>query len=195
MLVRAKEILDLEIKTLQNLSLKNNNIERAVDLLVNCKGKIIFIAMGKAGKVSDKIAATLSSTGTPAIYVNAAEAQHGDLGIVSADDVIIAMSNSGKTREVISTIMLSKKAFSCQIIGICSSVNTPMAEQCDFVIELGTITEACPFGLAPTCSTIAMMGIGDILSILTMEQKQFTKERYGLLHHSGYIGSVLKENT
>ncbi len=191
MLTKAKEIIDLQIATLNNIPL--DNIEEAVSLLKECNGKIVFLGVGKAGIIAKKIAATMSSTGTPAIFVSPSEAVHGDLGIIQDQDIIVALSNSGKTQEVLLALSLCKKAFTCKVIGICGSANSEMGTYCDLVLEIGTIKEACPFGLAPTSSTLAMLAIGDILSVLLMEVKEFTLEDYALRHHSGYINFLIKE--
>lgn len=194
MISRAKEILELEIKALEQLPM-SPEIEICVGLLATCQGKIVFTGMGKAGLVAQKIAATLSSTGTPAVFMHPGEARHGDLGIISNNDIIVAMSNSGKTHEVLLTLELCKKTFTCPIIGICSTRESELSKLCDLVLEIGKVEEACPFGLAPTSSTTAMIVLGDILSILTMEEKKFTVEEYAKRHHGGYLGELAKEKS
>lgn len=191
MLERAKEILELEIKALQQLPL-NSDIEKLVNLIIACKGKIIFTGMGKAGLVAKKIASTFSSTGTPSFFMHPGEAVHGDLGVLDPNDLVICMSNSGKTKEILLTISLIRSLYpTIKILGICGTKESPMGQACNFVLEIGEIKEPCPFGLAPTASTTAMIVIGDILSILIMEAKHFTIDEYGLRHHGGYIGEII----
>lgn len=192
MIERAKQILQMEIDALSSLPL-TEEIEKCVKLFASCKGKIVFLSMGKSGIVSRKIAALLSSTGSPAIFINPAESAHGDLGILCNEDIIVAVSNSGKTHEVLLSLKLCKAAFTCPIIGITSSKDSEMAEYCDLILATGKIKEACPFALAPTCSTTCVMVLGDILTILTMEEKKFTIEEYAKRHHSGYISVLIKE--
>lgn len=187
---RAKEILELEIEALKNLTL--NNLDEVVNEILNCQGKVVFTSMGKSGAISKKIASTFSSTGTPSLFMHPGEAAHGDLGILSSNDLIIAMSNSGKTKELVLTLELSRKLFpNIKIIGICGSKESDMCKYCDLVLEIGTIKEPCPFGLAPTASTTVMAVVGDIIAIILMESKNFSKEEYGKRHHGGYIGTLI----
>lgn len=192
MIERAKQLLEKEIQALQTLPL-DENIETCVKLFKECKGKVVFFGMGKAGIVSKKIAATLSSTGTPAMFIHPGEAAHGDLGMVSDNDVIVALTNSGKTKEILLILKLCKSLFSCPIVGITSSKTAKISLYCDLILEIGKVKEICPFGLAPTSSTTVMMCLGDILAVLTMEEKGFTIEDYGKRHHGGYLGKVVKE--
>jgi arabinose-5-phosphate isomerase len=192
MISRVKEILQQEIDALSSMPLDEQIIDQVINLLYNCKGKVIFMGMGKAGLVGTKIAASMSSMGTPSFFVHAGEMQHGDLGMIDDGDVVIALSNSGKTHEVLLSLELCKKTFSCSIIGITATKESELGKLCDLVLEIGKIKEACPFGLAPTCSTTAMMVLGDILTILLSEKKKFTLEDYGKRHHGGYLGSVIR---
>lgn len=193
MLERAKEIVEIQSRAIANLPI-DSSIEKCVKMFVACKGKVVFTGMGKAGLVARKIAATLSSTGTPAIFLHPGEASHGDLGMITNDDIIVAMSNSGKTYEVLLTLELCQKAFTCPIIGITSNPEADMAKFCSLILKIGEIKEVCPFGLAPTTSTTTMMVLGDVLSVLTMEEKKFTLFEYAQRHHGGYIGSLIREN-
>ncbi len=192
MILRAKKILEQEIEGLLALPI-DDRIEQAVNMILACQGKIVITGMGKAGIIAKKIAATMSSTGTPAIFIHAGETQHGDLGIVSNQDLIIALSNSGKTYEVLLFLELAKKTFTCPVIGISGLANSEFSKYCDLNLEIGKVKEVCPFGLAPTTSTTCMLMLGDILSVLVMEEKQFTLEKYGTLHHGGYLGSMIRE--
>tara|TARA_A100001011_G_scaffold363972_2_gene414302 strand:- start:4249 stop:4836 length:588 start_codon:yes stop_codon:yes gene_type:complete len=187
MLNRAKEIINKEIEALKNIPI-DENIKTAVDILSSCRGKVVFCGMGKAGLVAKKISATFSSTGTPSIFLHPGEAQHGDLGVIGDGDVIVALSNSGKTREVIETMLLTRNIGNNTIISITSDLDSRLANVSDLAISIGKTDEAGPFGLVPTSSTIAMMAVGDVLCLLTMENKGFTKDEYSKRHHGGYIG-------
>jgi arabinose-5-phosphate isomerase len=187
---RIQQIIQTELDAINGL--KFEGIDEVVELITSSSGKVIFTGMGKAGLVARKIAATLSSTGTPSVFIHPGEAQHGDLGVISDNDIIIAMSNSGKTEEVLLTLKLCKRTFPCKIIGITASKESEMSSLCDYTLEIGKIKEACPFGLAPTASTTAMIVLGDVLSILVMEKKAFTKEEYSKRHHGGYIGLLTR---
>ena len=162
--------------------------EAAIDALRLCTGKIVTTGMGKAGFLARKFAATLSSTGTPAVFVHPAEAAHGDLGLVDAHDVIIAFSTSGKTREVLELIELSRHLTQATVIGITSHPETELRRLADIVLDMGVIEEPCPLGLTPSASMAVMSAIGDALALTLMEQKQVSRRAYGLRHHGGYLG-------
>lgn len=184
---RAKDVINAEAKTLQNIPLDSNFTE-AINILYNCKGKVITTGMGKAGIIASKIASTLCSTGTPAAFLHPGEAAHGDLGLLAQGDVIIAFSTSGKTREVIEMLELANHFGIDKIIGVTSHPDSMIRSLCNVVINMGEIEEPCPLGLTPTSSSIAMLAIGDAISIVLMEKKEFTREKYGLRHHGGYLG-------
>ena len=187
MITRAYGILNQLKMSLDSVEF-DHTVSIAVGLVASCKGKVIVSGMGKAGIIGKKIAATLSSTGTPSLFLHPGEAQHGDLGVIGSGDLLICLSNSGKTREIIEMVKLSKEIGDHKIITITSDKDSPLAKISDVIFLTGGIPEACQFGLVPTSSTIAMMAIGDVLSILTMEQKLFSIEDYGKIHHGGYIG-------
>jgi arabinose-5-phosphate isomerase len=187
MIDRAREVLKKEIEAISNIPICAN-IEEAVKVISSCRGKVVFCGMGKAGLVAKKISATFSSTGTPSIFLHPGEAQHGDLGVIGDGDILVAISNSGKTREVIETMLLSKRIGNNYIISITSNLESRLANISDLSLSIGKTSEAGPFGLVPTSSTTAMMVLGDILCVLTMEEKSFTKEEYSKRHHGGYIG-------
>lgn len=189
---RIKQVIELEISGLQNIVI-NSNFEKAVDIIYNCKGKVILCGMGKAGIIGKKIAATFSSTGTPAIFLHPGEAQHGDLGIVSKGDIIILLSNSGKTKEVLQTLNLLRKLLNTYIIAITSDNESKLANAADLVLLTGKSKEACSLGLAPTTSTTVMLAIGDALAMAVMDLKDFSLEDYALRHHSGYLSILAKE--
>lgn len=183
----AEEIVQEEIKALQAIPL--TGIQEAVDAIVACKGKIVFTGMGKAGLIARKIAATFASTGTPAFYMHPCEAQHGDLGMIGSGDMILAFSNSGRTREVVETVSLAKNlVYGLKLVTVTSNRTAELALISDVVIETGGYPEVCPLGMAPTCSTTAMLVIGDVLSMMAMEAKEFSIEEYSKRHHGGYLG-------
>ena len=187
---RAQEILNLEAEAIRNIPL-NGDLIKAVDLVVNCKGKVIASGMGKAGIIAKKVASTMSSTGTPSIFLHPGEAQHGDLGMLSKDDILLLFSNSGKTRELIELVTLSNRLFNDKVhaISITANVEPELAQISDAVLCIGNVTEACSLGMAPTTSTTAMLAIGDVLSMLVMEEINFTKEDFLKRHHGGYLGT------
>ncbi len=188
-----QEIINHEVKALQNLAV-NENFEQAVTLIeeqVHQKGgKVVISGMGKAGQIGVNIATTLASTGTPAVFLHPSESQHGDLGIVQKNDILLLISNSGKTREIVELEVLVKRMFpQIKIIGLTGNMEGDLANFSDVVLFTGAPKEVCPLGLAPTTSTTAMTVIGDIIIVLLMKKIGFTKEQYALRHHSGYLGS------
>lgn len=186
-LTRARDILNAEANAIQAIPL-NDDFLRAVQILQDCRGKIITTGMGKVGIIAIKIATTLSSTGTPACFLHPGEAAHGDLGLVSKNDVMITFSNSGKTREVIEMIDRAKALNNMPLIAITSHPRSPIARQSDVVLSIGAIKEPCVLGLTPSSSTTAMMALGDALTLVLMERKRFTKSDYAKFHHGGYLG-------
>lgn len=189
---RIKEIIEGEIRAIRNIPV-NETIEQAIALIyeqVHVKnGKVVISGMGKAGQIGHNIATTLSSTGTPAVFLHPSEAQHGDLGIVQSNDVMILVSNSGKTREIIELEFLVKQLFpKIRIIGLTGNPDGEMVRFCDVLLQTGSPQEVCPLGLTPTTSTTVMTIIGDVLVVLMMEKIRFTKEDYARRHHSGYLG-------
>jgi arabinose-5-phosphate isomerase len=159
-------------------------------------GKLITSGMGKAGQIAHNIATTFSSTGTPAIFLHPSEAQHGDLGILQENDVLLAISNSGKTREIIELIELKDNLFpSIPVIVITGNENSPLALKADYFISTGSPAEMCPLGLTPTTSTTVFTVIGDALVVLMMEKIGFTPEDYSKRHHGGYLGIKSREKS
>lgn len=159
-------------------------------------GKLITSGMGKAGQIAHNIATTFSSTGTPSVFLHPSEAQHGDLGVLQQNDVLLAISNSGKTREIIELIDLKNNLFpSIPVIVITGNENSPLALKADFVISTGSPTEVCPLGLTPTTSTTVFTVIGDALVVLLMEKIGFTSEDYSKRHHGGYLGIKSREKS
>ena len=194
-----KEILRLEIEAIQNIPV-NDSFENAVDLIGTqvhgLGGKVVVSGMGKAGQIGINIAQTLCSTGTPAVYLHPSEAQHGDLGILCKNDVLILLSNSGKTREIGELIMLSRVLHpDVNVISITSKTDSELAEESDVVLHTGNSEEICPLGLTPTISTTLMTVIGDIIVVELMKKIEFTKKEYSKRHHSGYLGQKSKEES
>lgn len=187
---RAKEILTLESEAIRNIPL-DHNLLKAVDLIVACKGKVVASGMGKAGIIAKKVSSTLSSTGTPSIFLHPGEAQHGDLGMLSKEDILLVFSNSGKTRELIELVDLSNRLFNdkVHVIAITANIHSELAQLSDAILSIGNVEEACSLGMAPTTSTTAMLALGDVLCMLVMEEIQFTKEEFLKRHHGGYLGT------
>lgn len=187
----AKEVLDIEAKAI--LRLKNNigdDFDKAVDILYNCKGRVIVTGMGKSGLIGKKIAATMSSTGTPAYFLHPAESTHGDSGVITRNDVIIAISNSGETQELLNLLPLIKR-FGCEMIGMTGNLNSTLAKTSEVTLDISVEREACPLGKAPTASTTATLAMGDALAVCLMEKKGFTKEDFLMYHPSGKLGKGL----
>ena len=184
---RVREILDLEAKAIQNIPL-DDRISEAINAIVNCKGKVFTAGIGKAGYVARKTASTLSTTGTPSVFVHPADASHGDVGVVRPDDILLAFSNSGKTREVIELALFCKHLGVETIISVCSTQDSPLGQESTIVLEIGKIDEACPFGLTPTASTSAMIALTDAIALITMQERGFSREDWADRHHGGYLG-------
>jgi arabinose-5-phosphate isomerase len=155
------------------------------------RGKVVTSGMGKAGQIANNMATTLSSTGIPAVFLHPSEAQHGDLGIIQENDVIIAVSNSGKTREITELLDLKDNLYpSVPVIVITSDRESPLAQKAGCVLETGAPPEVCPLGLTPTTSTTVMTVMGDILVVLLMKQTGFNVSDYARRHHGGYLGTI-----
>lgn len=191
MIKRAKQVLKIEADAIKDLCKRlDNNFEKAVDLLVKCRGRVVVTGMGKGGLIGQKISATLSSLGTPSLWLHSAEASHGDLGRVTKEDVIIAISNSGETQEVKDLLPQIKK-MGARIISITGNVKSTLAKYSDAVLDTSVKKEACSLGLAPTSSTTAMLAMGDALSVCVVEKKGFKKEDFAFLHPGGSLGKRL----
>ena len=161
-----------------------------VELLLNIKGRLIVSGMGKSGHVGHKIAATLASTGTPAFFVHAAEASHGDLGMITNDDAVLALSNSGETAELADLIAYTRR-FGIKLVAITSKRTSSLGSAADIVLELPNAPEACPLGLAPTTSTTLMISLGDALAVALLERRGFTSEDFNVFHPGGKLGRKL----
>jgi arabinose-5-phosphate isomerase len=165
-------------------------IERAIELLVSCTGKVLLVGVGKSGVIAQKIAATMTSTGTAALYLHPSDALHGGLGIVTSDDIVIALSNSGETDEVIAMLpFLTQRA--TKIIAVVGNLNSTLAERADVVLDASVDQEACPLNLAPTTSTTVALAIGDALAMTLMQAKNWTLEDFAQNHPAGRIGKRL----
>jgi arabinose-5-phosphate isomerase len=191
----ARRTLDLEIQGLNDLHAALNKqmaapFSRAVEILNAARGRVIVTGIGKSGLVGQKIAATFASTGTTAFFVHATEASHGDLGMISSDDVILAMSWSGETVELGNIVTYSRR-FAVPLIAITSKANSALGKVADVVLQLPKAPEACPHGLAPTTSTTMTLALGDCLAIALLEAKGFTAEDFKRIHPGGSLGAQL----
>lgn len=188
---RMRAVLDAEADAIRAVDL-NADFVRAVEIMLASRGKIITTGIGKAGYIASKFAATLCSTATPAVFVHPAEAAHGDLGLVDADDVLIAFSTSGKSREVLEILELARHLGVATIIGVTSHPDSALRELSDLVLDMGIIEEPCPLGLTPSASMAVMLAISDAIALALMEQKGVTREDWGLRHHGGYLGRAAR---
>ncbi len=168
----------------------DDNFERACQLLFACKGRVIVIGMGKSGHIAGKIAATLASTGTPAFFVHPGEASHGDLGMITANDVVLTISNSGETTEVVAITPVIKRIGS-KLISMTGNNNSTLAKVADVHICIKVTNEACPLGLAPTSSTTASLVMGDALAVALLHARDFTADDFALSHPGGSLGKRL----
>ena len=189
--LEGKSILLQEADAIRSMSERlDENFARAVDLMYGCTGKIIISGMGKSGIIGQKIAATLSSTGTTAIFLHPADAAHGDLGVVSERDTVICLSKSGMTEEL-NFILPALRERKAAIIAFTGNPRSYLAMNADVVLDTGIDQEACPYDLAPTTSTTAMLAMGDALAICLMKKKNFTDQEFALTHPKGSLGKQL----
>lgn len=188
---RAKQIFEEEIEELHKLGATiDSNFDKAIDLIQNCRGKLVVMGIGKTGIIGHKIASSLASTGTPAVFVNAAEAVHGDLGIVNGKDIVLLVSNSGSSSEILNVIEPVRK-LGCSIIAMTGDMSSRLAKESDVVVSIHVDKEACPLGLAPTTSTTATVLMGDALMICLMEKNHFKAENFAVYHPGGALGRQL----
>ena len=188
---RAKEIFDEEIRELEKL--KNSidtSFDQVIDALYHCQGKVVMMGIGKTGIIAHKMAASFASTGTPSIFVNAAEAVHGDLGMISVNDVAILVSNSGSTNEILNIIDPLHR-LGCKIVAMTGNMDSPLAKRADYALSIHVDEEACPLGIAPTTSTTATLLMGDALMVCLMEMRKFKAEDFALYHPGGALGRKL----
>lgn len=188
----AKEVLDTEANELklaaENIS--TFDIEKAVDLIITCKGKLIITGVGKSGLVGAKIAATLASTGTSSFFLHPTEAMHGDLGMIGKDDVVLGISYSGESEELIQ-LLPHLKRFDIPLIAMAKDVDSTLGKYSDFFINISVTKEACPLDTAPTSSTTLTMAMGDVLAVCLMKKRNFQKEDFASFHPGGSLGKKL----
>ena len=192
-----KKYIEEEVKAIKNIPV-NGIIEEVVNIIYQKVhidyGKVIISGMGKAGQIGMNIATTLSSTGTPAAFIHPSEAQHGDLGLIQKNDVLILISNSGKTREIIEFQELANQLYNnLTVIALTGDLNSKLAKVSDECLFTGNPKEICPLGLTPTTSTTVMTVVGDILVVSMMKKINFSKKDYAKRHHSGYLGEKAKK--
>lgn len=190
-LTEGKRVFDVEIEALEKTKeALDNTFVSILDAVQTCKGKVIFTGMGKPGHIATKLAATFASLGTPSFYLHPAEAMHGDLGMVSEDDVVIAISYSGESDEIV-RILPNMRMIGATIIGITGNPNSTLAKFSDILQALPEFSEACNLGLAPTSSTTAVLCYGDALAVVASEQSGFTESDFGMFHPAGALGKKL----
>lgn len=188
---RAQQIFEEEIQELEKLkSTIDNSFNDVLNVLYACEGKVVMMGIGKTGIIAHKMAASFASTGTPSIFVNAAEAVHGDLGMINAKDVAVLVSNSGATNEILNVIDPLHR-LGCTIIALVGNLDSPLAQRADYALSIHVDSEVCPLGLAPTTSTTATLLMGDALLVCLMEKRQFKAENFALYHPGGALGRKL----
>ena len=192
-----KDLIEKEIQAIRNIPV-DGIIEGVIGILHDRihlkKGKLIVSGMGKAGQIGMNIATTLSSTGTPSVFIHPSEAQHGDLGMIQKNDALLLISNSGKTREILELDQLVKALYSdIPVISLTGNKESPLADLSQICLYTGNPKEICPLGLTPTTSTTVMTVVGDLIVVMMMDKIGFTKQEYSKRHHSGYLGKKAKE--
>ena len=188
---KAIETLKIEATAIENLIPRiDDEFEAAVNAILKCHARVIVTGMGKSGHIGRKIAATFASTGTPSFFMHPAEAFHGDLGMVTENDIVIAISNSGESSEVV-TILPIIRRIGASIIAMCGRRESTLGKNCDYFINIGVEREACPLGLAPTASTTATLAMGDAIAMALMEKKKFTSQDFAMFHPGGALGRKL----
>mgnify|MGYP001363346701 FL=1 len=191
-LKRAREVLKIEAQSILSLMDKiNGNFSRAVDMIYSCKGRVIVTGIGKSGLIGRKISATLTSTGTQALFLHPVEGIHGDLGIVTKKDILLAISNSGETRELL-PIISSVRHIGAPIISFTGVLSSTLSRNSDIVIDVSVEKEACPFGLAPTSSSTATLAMGDALAIALIDRRKFREKDFYKFHPGGSLGARLR---
>jgi arabinose-5-phosphate isomerase len=187
----AKEVLKIEAEAIEALMRRiDEKFDKAIGLLSECRGRVIVTGMGKGGLIGQKISATLSSTGTPSLFLHSAEAIHGDLGRVTREDVILAISNSGETEEVIRLLPLIKK-IGARLIALTGNPRSTLGRHSDVTLDVSVKKEACPLGLAPTASTTATLAMGDAIAVCLLKKKRFREEDFAFYHPGGALGKRL----
>ncbi len=188
----ARQTIDREIEALKTMENSlDDTLGKVLDILQNTRGRVIVTGMGKSGHIGNKIAATMASTGTPAFFLHPSEASHGDLGMVTKDDSVIAISNSGESKELLDILTYCRR-FSIPLIAITKNPDSSLGRNSDLILRLPDNKEACPLGLAPMSSTTATLVMGDILAAALMVRKGFTEDDFKLRHPGGKLGSILR---
>jgi arabinose-5-phosphate isomerase len=187
----ARKVLEIEAEAIRELIPRlDESFDRAVDTLLACAGRVVATGMGKSGIIAQKISATLASTGSPSLFLHPAEAIHGDLGRIVKGDVLLAVSNSGDTEEILALVPWLKRLGS-PVVALTGNPRSPLAQAADVHLDVEVRAEACPLGLAPTASTTAALAMGDALSMALLERRGFTVEDYAVLHPGGRLGKKL----
>ncbi len=190
-LQRAKEVLNIEAMGIVSLIDRlDDRFIQAVELLYNCRGKVVVTGLGKSGLICRKIAATFSSMGTPSFFLHAGDANHGDMGMIVEGDVVLAISNSGETEEILTLIPILKR-IGVTLIAMTGNHDSTLSRAADVVLDAGVAEEACPLGLSPTASTTASLALGDALAVILLEKKGFKEEDFALRHPGGILGRKL----
>jgi arabinose-5-phosphate isomerase len=188
---QAREVLQIEARGILDLVARiGPEFEKTVEMILQSKGKVILTGIGKSGLIGRKITATLNSTGTPSLFLHPAEAVHGDLGVVTADDIVIAVSNSGYTKELIQILPILKR-IGAKLITFCGDPDSPLAKESHVFIDVGVEREACPLGIAPTTSTTACLAMGDALAVVLISKRQFNRKDFRRFHPGGNLGERL----
>jgi len=187
----ARNVFDIEIKELERIKNKlNNSFNRAIESILNSKGRLVITGMGKSGHIGVKISATLASTGTPSFFMHPAEAIHGDLGMLTSDDIVLGISNSGESEEIVKIIPHVKR-MGIMFIGMAGNPNSTLAKESDIFLDISVEEEACPLQLAPTSSTTVTLVMGDAISVALMKEKNFKPENFAMFHPGGSLGRRL----
>lgn len=188
---QAQKVLKIEAEAVESLIPRiNGQFTAAVELMLACQGRVVVTGMGKSGHIGRKMAATLASTGTPSFFLHPAEGVHGDLGMVTAHDVVIAISGSGETAEVLRILPIVKR-IGASVIALCGREDSTLVKNSDIFLDVGVEQEACPLGLAPTASTTATLAMGDALAVALLSARKFTPEDFALFHPGGALGRKL----
>ncbi|WP_373044428.1 SIS domain-containing protein [Vulgatibacter sp.] len=185
----GRKVVEAELAAVNGLHQKiDRSFAQAVELILSSKGRLVVTGLGKPGFVAQKISATFASTGTPSLYLHPAEALHGDLGRVTRDDVVLALSNSGRTEEIV-RLLGPVGRIGAKVIAMTGDVHSPLAEQADVVLDIGNVEEACPLGLAPTASSTVLLVLGDALAMTVLDNRAFGNDDYALIHPGGSLGT------
>lgn len=188
---QAKKVLRVEAEAINSLIDRvNDNLLRAIDIIYSCKGRVVVTGMGKSGIIGKKIAATLASTGTPALFLHPAEGGHGDIGMVTKGDVVIVISRSGETEEIIKILPILKR-LDIKLIALTGSPHSTLARSSDVILDVSVKEEACPLGLVPTASTTAALAMGDAVAVTLLIKRGFKEEDFAIFHPGGSLGKKL----